>query len=112
MVKYRSEKIVKFINLDGKSEEYFLKEDEKLIDIKCPLDQTFLTRRLVNVGQYNEVLIKCPKCGFDYDNHDLSPGNLQAQLNSYLEDAEKRVNQPEKEKSRLIKILNFANSQS
>ncbi len=35
MVKYRSEKSVKFINLDGKSEEYCLKEDEKLIDINA-----------------------------------------------------------------------------
>jgi len=112
MVKYRNEKSIKFINLDGKSEEYCLKEDERLIDIKCPLDQTFLTRRLVNVGPYNEVLIKCPKCGLDYDNHDLSPENLQAQLTSYLEEAEKKVNHPEKEKSHLIKILNFAHSQS
>lgn len=119
MVKYRTEKNIKFTNLDGKSEEYFLKEDERLIDIKCPLDQTFLIRSLVNVGPENEVLIKCPKCGLDYDNHDLSPKNLQYQLDSYLDSFQTRITKiekerlySEKERSHLIKLLDFAKSRS
>ena len=39
-----------------------------------------------------------PKCGLDYDHHDLSPENLQSQLKSHLEYTGKRLNQTEKEK--------------
>lgn len=108
MVNYRKERKINFLNLDEKPEEYSLINKERLLDIKCPLDQTFL----VQGPGYFDPLIKCPKCGLFYDNHDLSPENLQLQLNFYLKGFKIKLKQVENERSNLIKILNFAYSRS
>jgi len=73
--RYRKERSIKFMNLDGKEEEYQLLKDEVLINIKCPLDQTFLMEKgLVNGRPW----IICPKCNLSYDYNGF-PKNLQKQ---------------------------------
>jgi hypothetical protein len=104
MPKYRPEKSVEFINLEGKQVEYPLSDDEQLLSAKCPLDETYLIKIL---GPYDPY-IRCPNCQLIYSRHDLSPEELQEQLKDYLDRFEIELEKLEKQKSSLEKFLNFA----
>ena len=108
MVNYRSERQIKFINLDGFTEEYILEKDEQLLDIKCPLDKTYLVS---SPGKF-DPFIECKRCGLAYDNHDLSPEKLQKQLQHHVKQYNQRLNQIDEEKFRLTKFLDFVKTQS
>lgn len=104
---YRSERQIKFINLDGLAEEYTLEDDEQLLSIKCPLDKTYLVSR---PGIF-DPFVECKRCGLQYDNHDLSQEKLQKQLQHYISQYNQRLNQIDKEKSQLTKFLDFVKTQ-
>jgi hypothetical protein len=71
MAEYLEERKIIFSNINGENEEYSLEENEFLLNIKCPLDKTFL------IISSNSDYAKCPKCHSEYDRYRLSEEHLQ-----------------------------------